>query len=127
MADGLGRQFPAAVSHRVFAINVGADDLVVSDFTISKGEGAVEIYFDQRPHVSFLGLVQLVVTPAPSVLAVVELVEGVPEYCRDLSAGGVEPVQLCLDGVEFSIRLIWKERLLLHQSENHPSSLLAIA
>jgi len=78
VTDGLRRELPAPVGHRVLAVDLDARDPVVGRVTVGEAELPVQVDLDESAHVGLLGLVQLVVVPAAGVLPVVQLVERVP-------------------------------------------------
>jgi hypothetical protein len=65
--------------------------------------------------VGFLGLVQLVIVPAAGVLAVIELVKGIPQDRGDLVPTRIEPVELSLHHVELRVGpMRWRYLLARH-------------
>ena len=106
VVDGLWREFPAPIGHRVLAVDLDARDPVVGRVAVGEGELPVQVDLDEGAHVGLLGLMELVVLPPPGVLPVVQLVERVAEHRRDLVADRVEPVQLRFHRVHLNIGIV---------------------
>src|SRR5712691_1011183 len=99
MIQCLGRQFPVPVSHRVLAVNFNSCNTVIGDIAVTETKFSVQVDLDQSSHMSFLGLMKLLIAPSTGMLSVVEFVKGVPENSRDSVAGGIELIQLRLHHV----------------------------
>jgi len=77
MTYGFWREFPAAVIHRILAVDLDPGDTIIRRDTVRKVKLSVQIDLDESADMSLLCLVQLIVTPPPGVLPVVNLVKRV--------------------------------------------------
>lgn len=99
LLTGLFRDHPPAKSLREFAIDFDSADPVVERVAVVEFELALHIDLDEGPAVGLLRFVELVPVVAPGSLAVVELVERVPEDGRGAATIRIKAAQFSYDGV----------------------------
>ena len=67
---------------------------------------SVKIDLYKSTYMSLLSLMQLIVTPTPGVLAVVNLVKRVTQHLSNLCACGVQNVQRSFDRVKLGVIIV---------------------
>src|SRR5260370_34072611 len=87
MIYGLRREFPAAIGHRVLAVDLDPGDPVVGGVTVAEDEPPAQADLDQRPHVGLLSIVRLPTSPAAGVRPCVPRIKRDEQTASDRDTG----------------------------------------
>jgi hypothetical protein len=100
----LNGNHPAAQPHRILDVDVMAADGKIKFGSIIVFESALQIYLDERPNMRALCLGEAFDAVPASALAIVDLIERVPQHLGCKGAMGIEGEQVCDDLLESDIR-----------------------